>query len=259
VAVTNILAIHGLIDPGGILNGPSWSISTEIFAYLVFATTQFLCRSEAKLGLASLAIVIGSLGILGSVGRLQSLDLIADYSFFRCTTGFFVGVITRLVLQRTRRASAKLSAMAPPGALVGASLLAMIGFLSLKSRGQSDFWMIPGVAILIWLVASSPKNRVNEALEASWLSWLGKVSYSIYMVHWGVALIFSAALKALGTPTRHLADLGRDILDPGPAPGLLCLVLFVGTVLALSHVTFHLIEEPFRLRSRRLAERWFAR
>lgn len=258
LAVSNLLLLHGLVHPGGILNGPSWSISTEIFAYLTFAVTLLLCRTEARLGVASIAIVAASIAILGSVGRLASLNITTDYSFFRCTAGFSTGVVTYLVFTRTRETAVRLAAVVPPAAAVGATLLALVVFLSLKSLGRSDFWMIPAVAFAIWLVASAPTNRACDALQTPFLSWLGKVSYSIYMVHFGIVWIFAEALEALGTPARAVP--GRDaVLDPGTWVGALCVVLFVAAVLGVSQLTFHWIEEPFRRRSRELAARWSAR
>lgn len=46
MVAANLLMLHGLGVPGAApLNGPSWTIATEFYAYLVFATVC-LCRSE---------------------------------------------------------------------------------------------------------------------------------------------------------------------------------------------------------------------
>ena len=67
------------------------------------------------------------------------------------------------------------------------------------------------------------------------LRWLGRISYSLYLWHWPVLILGSAALlNAMGVP---------PILRDPPAGA----VLLSGVSIALAAVTWRLIEEPFRV------------
>ncbi len=62
-------------------------------------------------------------------------------------------------------------------------------------------------------------------------TWLGDISYSLYLWHWPVILLTPAALAA--TPFA-------------PVPTVVRLLLVVGLSLALATTSYHLVEAPFR-------------
>ncbi|WP_217578493.1 acyltransferase family protein [Mesorhizobium sp. GbtcB19] len=72
---------------------------------------------------------------------------------------------------------------------------------------------------------NSERNYVNAALALPPLQWIGKLSYSIYLWHWPV-IVYAGMLAPELTPAERLY----------------CLAL----TLALSSLSYHLIENPIR-------------
>lgn len=248
--LSNVLLIQGLgIQEKETFNLPSWSISTELYAYVLFAATLLLFKSRATVCLIS-GFLIGASMLLDS-GKL-------DHNFFRCVEGFFLGVITYhsyVALLARRVFSGEHSWRRDlPGMLTVTGLLM---FLSTKDGNSLDAFVLLLAAMLILSVAITPKGRLTTFLEVGPLAWLGRISYSVYMVHMAVIWLFCQVLR-LGLHTPRVFDLNGDpLLTPHPLTGLLFLIAAVACILFLSHLTYTHIEEPCRRASKRIAEKWF--
>ena len=142
-----------------------------------------------------------------------------------------------------------------PGIFIG-----IIVFLSVKSVGYTDFALLPLVALLVLAITSSPKGPVNQLLNLRPLVWLGKVSYSIYMVHAAVILVLVGILdKALDTPTivfEKSVGFDHALLNPSAAVGTLFVFILLVVLLLSSYVTYMWIETPFRRKSKELSDRF---
>ena len=94
--VTHLLLVHSLgFTPRHQWNGPSWSISTEFYTYILFAAVMVLTRSaDTMRKLAIFALVAGSLTVL--ILYPGKLDVVRDYGIFRCIYGFGIGYFTFL-------------------------------------------------------------------------------------------------------------------------------------------------------------------
>jgi peptidoglycan/LPS O-acetylase OafA/YrhL len=91
----------------------------------------------------------------------------------------------------------------------------------------------------VFLAALALRNRSIPRL----LTWLGEISYSVYLVH---AVILTVLLRLIGANTvtsmPMIARIGLGLL-------------FCGIVVAVSQVTFRLIEQPAQRFGRRLVKR----
>jgi peptidoglycan/LPS O-acetylase OafA/YrhL len=248
--LSNVLLIQGLgVQEKETFNLPSWSISTELYTYVLFAAVLLLFKSRTTICLIS-GFLIGASMLLDS-GTL-------DHNFFRCIEGFFLGVITyhSYAAFLTRRALSGDHSWGRdlPGILTFTGLLM---FLSTKHGNSLDAFVLPLAAGLILSIAMIPKGRLSTFLEAAPLAWLGRISYSVYMVHMAVIWLFCQVMR-LGLHTPRIIDLNGDpLLTPHPLIGLLFLIAAVACILLLSHLTYAYIEEPCRRASKRIAEQWF--
>lgn len=168
----NILLIHAW-GPSEYYsyNFPSWSISAEAAAYLLFPLLFLL--NEQKVGRIAMAVaILASYSFLfvthGGLG--QSID----DALFRALPGFMVGMLLYDVSDRVSQHTSTALSIAQVGSVC--LIVAVLGF------GFSDFVAIPAFAILIGATAAD-RGIAARFLRARPLWLLGLWSYAIYMLH----------------------------------------------------------------------------
>lgn len=179
----NVLLIQGWgIDDTLGFNIPSWSISAEWFAYLLFPFLLPLCVRLNPTFLMIMATLIYAVmwfttNYINDVRPLT--EYTNDFSMIRIMPAFLLG----MALYRYKNAHA------PNGhAGLGMIAYALIAAFFMH-QGFIDIIVIPCLAFLvIWGADLSRLNR--EGWLAHPLSiWLGEISYSLYMVHYPVMVL----------------------------------------------------------------------
>ncbi len=210
-------------------NHPAWSISTELAAYLLFPALVALGRWEklpswALLGIAgSLALAIHLLfawhgePTLGA--RIEQLGL------WRCLAGFAMGMVLCLLWQRWQ--GSRQIAQAAALACVG-SLGLGIGF------GLPETAFVPAAYFTGLLALALDRGAVARLLGGKVLTYLGEISYSTYLAHFGLFIVFKLAF-----------------VDASLQLGWGQLLGFLALVLAASALLYHGLEKP--------AQRWLNR
>jgi peptidoglycan/LPS O-acetylase OafA/YrhL len=211
-------------------NVPAWSISTELFAYLLFPL-MLAGAARAARGPRSTILLIGLLlGLLAAVFIAQGLSLGGDiprFGLLRCVVEFAVGVL----LCRLAGQLGDYRRLCIPAALLGLACYATI-FL-----GVPDAAVVPLAFTLLILALSEPRALPARCLDLGWLRAIGVVSYSTYMVHYFV---------------RDWVKFGLvDGIGPDP---LACLAYVALTAIG-SVVLYRLVEVPGRIAGGRLAGR----
>lgn len=207
-------------------NIPSWSISTEMVAYLLFPLlAAFMVRRR---GMALAAMGLAALAFYAWIGLTTGvLDIVKGVAVLRCLAGFMLGMILYAVRTPIERL--------PDGTL---SLLQIAGLalaLATLLLGLNDVVAIPGFFLLV--AATWPdRGLLTGPLSSPLLHWLGEISYSVYLNHLWILgaweFVMLRAMKQIGaTPLAT-----RSVLMSG---GILL-------VLAISHLTYHWIEGPAR-------------
>jgi len=173
---------------------PSWSISTEWAAYLLFPLTimvaVWLPRRYALAG------VVAAFGVLAAVafgpywmthkhtahGTLDVVHSYAPGTTLRCLASFYIG----LVAFRFRQ-------MAPPFV----ALLALAASLVMLCYRSTDLWLVGAFTLLI-MSLSHDRGPVARLLQNPVFYWLGLVSYALYLVHDLVQKIILKSFPAWG-------------------------------------------------------------
>ncbi|HET7766816.1 MAG TPA: acyltransferase [Burkholderiales bacterium] len=244
--VANLLLVQSLhLFDFPTWNVPSWSISTEFYTYVLFATCVVALRGRAWVAMAA-ALTAGP--VLIAVLSDRNMATVYDWGMIRCAYGFAAGAMAWRVYQ---------NGDGPRRWLAGS--IAEIGALALvvvfvSAAGASILSIAaPYLFALVVLVFAFEEGKVSAVLKLRPMTFLGTVSYSIYMTHAFVERIWRDLAYALknhwhiGVFTRRTVD-EREITLFGMQAwqGDLAYVAYLAMVVALSWLTYRWIEEPGR-------------
>jgi peptidoglycan/LPS O-acetylase OafA/YrhL len=218
-----------------ILNTPSWSISTEFYTYLLFAAVCLCLKGRLRLlaffmlAASGFAVcVIASIRVHDCLNQGGCLGLTYDYGFPRSVFSFFLGaLIYRLSLLRRFGSTA----------LQVAGLAALAALLSLNDTMPAVAFAFPFVFALLILSVCTDRGALAELLKLRPFQMLGRRSYSIYLMHMPLMLVFENIARRVN----------------GPLSGAAVLLAYVAVLLILSGWTYKWIEDPFRIRFNRIA------
>ncbi len=221
------------------MNVPSWSISGEFIAYLLFAS---LALSKRRTLAWILAIICAAI-LFSAVGAKH--DASNDWGFLRSTIGFGYGVLTSAFFQRSSTQPNKLrlnSTVRFTSRFL--ALFAIAIAFHLAESNSHNLVQILGIdfafALVIFLCAAIP-NIGGSFLNNPVTAWLGDISYSVYLNHLIVLVIFERGLVfVVGT-------------NPSTIAKLISLLLALSTILIYSHLTRRHIEARFNRRTSLIA------
>jgi peptidoglycan/LPS O-acetylase OafA/YrhL len=243
--IANIFLIHGLVVNQPNWNGPSWSISCEFFAYVLFVilgTTKlihkvaFFIIGSGVAAVAYVAIVLGR----------GTLDVVFYLGIVRCLAGFFLGM---LIFKFAGKMRLRWQSTFSVYQLIVS--IAIILCMTLVS-GPLVVLIIPLFALAIALLQAD-RGPVVPLLMCTSVQFLGRISYSIYMVHSIIIVCILIVLKRLNP---MVLDLGTKklIVAVNPWVGDFLVLGTIIMVLAVASKTYSLIEEPGRLFGRKLVQ-----
>lgn len=234
--VANLLLIQAFdVQSRLTWNAASWSISTELWTYLLFSATCSLAGTHRM----SVFIVSGIAVIAACVLLFFSpffLETNTDYAFLRCVYGFFVGHLCYRAWRSVQLRSGDLLELSALTAVVLFVLFIGSDALSIAAP------LIFGFAVLVF---AQEKGWISGLLKWPPFVRLGRWSYSIYMVHWFLRDILLGSNKIIETLIERHAIPGYMSFS---SPWTLCVLLvgYLGAVVALASVTYRLIEQPGR-------------
>lgn len=214
-------------------NIPSWSISAEMGAYLLFPVLIALhtkARRATLIGLALYALIFYAIILM----KDGNLDITVGWGWLRCLAGFFVGML----MFYARSIFARLT----QGTLSVVQLIALAGAFAALLLPVPDPLVVPAFALIVGSTWTD-RGILNHLLSKRAPQWLGNISYSIYLNH-------ACLITAIGFvfPRFHLFDR----FDPWIGRSIFMLVIYCATLI-ISHLTFNYVERPAR---QWLTRRW---
>jgi peptidoglycan/LPS O-acetylase OafA/YrhL len=195
-------------------NVPAWSISTEVFAYLLFPILLrlFLARRQPGWLLGLLVLLLGlSVPAFFAAAGYAFPDAVPETGLFRCVVQFAMGM---LLFELWRRLRGRRLALPLIGTAVGLGLsYALLG--------------LPVVALAWAALVLGLALAGKGPLDAPFLVWLGRISYATYLCHYLALTVFKYLFVKAGQPVH---------------PALLA--LYPLAVLAASALLYHGFERP---------------
>jgi peptidoglycan/LPS O-acetylase OafA/YrhL len=248
--LANIFLVQGLHTlAGSSWNIPSWSISCEFAAYLVFAVAALTGAIHRRLFFPFISLVAGcTYSILAF--EYDGLDVTYDWGGLRCLAGFFLGAT---VVGVNRPPGDRPAQSWFNGAAV-ATFVSIFAVMQLAS-GPAVVLVVPLFVIAIALLQAD-KGPLARILMHRSIQYLGRVSYSIYMVQAPTIICLLIAMKRLfKVPPVQDPHTQRITLMINPWIGDLLVLVTVLAVLLIAGISYAWIESPGRALGRRLVAR----
>lgn len=243
----NFLLIHALgLFRDFTWNIPSWSISVEWILCLTFAALSFARKSQ----LYSLLLAATGFIITLWMSSLSWYPPEGYTALVRGIYGFFLGSLVYEIFSFIRDRDISIPGwiewLAPP-----------ILTLAVLSKD----WQMPAITPLLFgllvFIFAAESGAISHTLKKSALSYLGKISYSIYLIHYVLVLVAFGVASLIGKMASISAVVSRGIFGasvinmPNLWIGDLSAVAFLCLTIIAASFSYHWIEEPGR--------KWFNR
>ena len=248
--MTNLALVQSLgLHPFDTWNGPAWSISVEFYTYLIFAAVCAVLPNRLTRLAVSLLLALVGLIVLARFSQFGMRETY-HWALARCVFGFFLGTLT---YEAWRRGAADLLSGSWCEAV--AVLLVLVFVTYVPGHLTLEYFATPLFCIVV-LIFSSDRGVLSHALARAAPAALGRWSYSIYMVHTLVLVMFfsSAHVGELVLGRHWLVQWsggGAVIGGGGEAVKTIIFAGYLGATIALAALTWRLVEQP--------GQRFFAR
>ncbi len=200
----------------------TWSLGVEEQFYLIWPLVIVLVST--RVASRNQIWLVGILGFISLVAAQIMLGYDAAAAFYLMPfriVEFAVGAVLAIVSRHglLRRAGYGLSAL---------GIVMIVGAILFYDEATP----FPGVMALVpcigagMIIQSGPQAFVNKILSTWPVVYIGRISYSLYLVHWPIVSFYTFKV---GFPTSYLE--------------IACLIIFS---VVLASLLFHFVETPFR-------------
>jgi peptidoglycan/LPS O-acetylase OafA/YrhL len=216
-----------------------WSLAVEEQFYLVLPLLLLVVVALGRRRLVAgkrfpgrwvTGIVVGVLSVASLAWSVIDTPLSPGTAYFSSLTRAWelgVGVVLALATPRLARLTQRTRVLLSGAGLVGILVAAVVYDATTPFPGY--YALLPVLASAAVLAAGVERDGQGLARVLTWrpFTWVGDLSYSIYLWHWP-ALVLAAPLLV------------------GDDPEWVVKTVVIGVVLLLSFLTYHLVEQPFR-------------
>lgn len=179
-----------------------WSLSFEQQFYLLIPLLFFWRPSTRTITITLTLIVIVSF-----ILAIFLVNMDQDRAFFLPFGRFWEIALGALIAVWLRYKTPRIPAPSLMSALALGVLLFSFCWV-IADKGYPDYQaLIPTLATAVLIVVGTHKNKAQTLLTNPFMRWHGRVSYTLYLVHWPVIILFDKAFSQTSEPIRLTAIL----------------------------------------------------
>ncbi|WP_310620226.1 acyltransferase family protein [Flexibacterium corallicola] len=171
-----------------------WSLGVEIQFYLIWPIVLLCLKGRSyKAQIAAITAITAVSFILSQVLVIKDPE-VAYYLVFTRLWQFGFGALAALVL-RSQHLQFSPRTVAFVQSFSIAVILGVAWFMP-KTEWPSIFALLPTIACTALIIGgTNHATTTNSILCIAPLRWLGKISYSLYLIHWPMVVLGNAALE----------------------------------------------------------------
>ncbi len=208
-------------------NFPSWSVGSEIFAYLLFPFLTLFIFSRRISTLTCLASCISILTITTLVGWYfsngQQYFPCWELNILRVTSEFIIGCFLFKIYQRNKKGKWWIGE---------ASLISITLLIILNISNRWDVLFIVSFATLIFGLLED-RGITAQILGSRFFIYLGQISYSTYLCHGIVFMVLNSLFQKIFSEGST-----RDII--------IASVIYILATWSVSHFMYYKVEKKSR-------------
>tara|TARA_Y100001934_G_C12383803_1_gene794297 strand:+ start:7556 stop:8767 length:1212 start_codon:yes stop_codon:yes gene_type:complete len=251
----------------------AWSINAEFYTYLIFSIIVIKLHKKYWIAIL-LSILIAPIYILyANLNEVGPRNLAGPVWFIRCIYSFSFGVLLSNIIPKFRNSFAEVLKNKNLFTLAEViSCCLIIIFISVVNYNYAyGYILAPYFFAPLILIFSLESGAISKFLIHKPFLYLGKLSYSIYLVHWPFYDTLKAftmlAKKTFGVEfftsfekikTLDLVLWPKLLMGTELWQGDLFYVFAITTVIFLSGLTFKYIETPTRSRFKKFIARTYS-
>ncbi len=214
-------------------NFPSWSISTEWWAYAVFPFLVLLIpRLSVRSRVALSILCLSGLYVLESLHGDLRLNIAGGPAMFRCLFEFTLGMLVYTVYKGR---AGRLNRWTTP-----ALILAPLAVAAAIFAGLPDTCVVLVACVTVLSAALQGPGRLTTLLGSRCMTFLGEISYSVYLMQ---IFVFELLRKVSAVLHQRMA------FGSG-SPSIVWETLFaagvVAAVIGASTLTYRYVERPMQ-------------
>ncbi len=251
--ISNLLLLQSLgLHSSLTWNYPAWSVSVEFYTYFLFFLFCFFIPTRKKFTFA-LIIIVSAFGALFFLIGLDASIKDATYNFgmLRCVGGFFSGVI---VFNLTRKITFQIANVSIATTLEVISVGIMLYLISQSNNNMASLLLSNmSFVIVIYVFCIQEIGIVSTILKTKLPQLVGRLSYSIYMIHALILAVSSNIFEFFITNEGAIYQGSRKIFIINGA--IYINLILIALIIILSQQTYHHIEVPWRNYFRKLGNK----
>ncbi len=216
-------------------NGPAWSISVEFYLYIIFFITLII-KSKIKYLLWAI------LSIIAICLMLSNKEILFNNGVYRGIFGFFIGSLTYLLYKSVYMKIKSLHSVY--FTIMELTILMLLYILFISDLAYKPAYIVILFAFQMFIF-SFEKGMISSLLLFKPFQLIGRLSYSIYLIHYTVIFVTIALAILLGKFGIHITETinGVRYIDYGNIyVNNTVVVLIILCVVYLSTLTYKYIE-----------------